>query len=739
MATATLNPVADSCVWHDAENSSLSTLIAAAGNNIQTTYYSTFACGLETSPSTTNGLFRYLRRALYTFDTSSIPDGATITSATLTLRRSGGNNLLGNFDVCLVGATPASATAHVAADYATVGDTEFASRVTYNDWAYNTDHTFTLNSSGIAHINKTGYTTFALRTGWDVDGTFTGTWAADKWSEVHTYYSENGDYQPELYIEYATTNYVEIAGSIPATSSFTASTLQFIKAYASIQRKVGSGSGAFAVIATVDWEAGQFVDPDLLEVGTIYTYRVRKIQQFGIPGQYSDEKSLQFDDMGIRLLAGEVAATPTVVGVLATTSTSELVRIERKTGDGEFIYYDLVDWADTTYTDPGPFEHLQTYTYRIKKIVAGYTGNPSNEVTITYNQPSIVDLSAHISAESQTACQLTVPPIAIIERKVGSGSFSVLTYVPYEPALYTDPGPFEHNETYSYRILKRVAGSEGGYSNTVAITWLMPNYVEIDGEISFTTSLVATPTTYQIQSSAITATATLDALLSVTTPTNAAVVATSSLSAALSYILFIHTEFAAACSSEGLLTRYVSIIGTIRAKADVAAVPTNIIYLTEEIQAISTTQAALSKITPVFATLPISCIVPDALLRKTFGVECEIAATSAVPPARIGYSANRIVVTHISACDGASAEFYLHLQEVLSFIDTVEGGVAQTHLARIDTVAEVFSITSSVEGYIFSKHALELMIGEGAYFIQVTELPFEIEYSESDTEEETPI
>lgn len=104
-----------------------------------------------------------LSRAFLFFDTSFIGAGGEVTSATLRINVSG---LVSGIDLGLVEATPAGETEVVSGDFDQVGSTEFAARVSA---ASTGQKTFTLNSSGLAAINLTGNTTFAIRQERDLD------------------------------------------------------------------------------------------------------------------------------------------------------------------------------------------------------------------------------------------------------------------------------------------------------------------------------------------------------------------------------------------------------------------------------------------------------------------------------------------------------------------------------------------------------------------------------------------
>lgn len=131
--------------------------------------------------STTDTFFA-MRRIGLGFDTSPIGTD-TISSASLELTSDGKATGLGETALCLVSFSPSDPGNFPISDYSVDrwGSTDLASRVSSASWpAGGSKHTFALNSAGISHINKTGYTFFGLRTAWDVDGTFGGSWVANE-------------------------------------------------------------------------------------------------------------------------------------------------------------------------------------------------------------------------------------------------------------------------------------------------------------------------------------------------------------------------------------------------------------------------------------------------------------------------------------------------------------------------------------------------------------------------------
>ena len=116
----------------------------------------------------------YISRVSLPFDTSSIPDRATITSATVRLYatsiRNEDND--GNDWINVVGTTVASETTLSAPDYSKIGSsinnpTELATRIDISTMSSGNYYTWTLNTNGLAAINKSGITKLGLRDGHD--------------------------------------------------------------------------------------------------------------------------------------------------------------------------------------------------------------------------------------------------------------------------------------------------------------------------------------------------------------------------------------------------------------------------------------------------------------------------------------------------------------------------------------------------------------------------------------------
>lgn len=135
------------------------------------------------SCSATTSQYQILQRLFFLFDTSAIGSGNTVTAATLSLyalTKSSGNGVI---EAAIVSSLPASNTAIVAADYSTLGTTDFAPRLTSTAATTSAYNDFVLNSSGLAAISTTSITKLGCRPGVDVDAG-TPPWTSNAFSRI---------------------------------------------------------------------------------------------------------------------------------------------------------------------------------------------------------------------------------------------------------------------------------------------------------------------------------------------------------------------------------------------------------------------------------------------------------------------------------------------------------------------------------------------------------------------------
>ena len=135
---------------------------------------------LQINGSATVNQFSEIDRGIVLFNTSSLPDDATIDSTILSVVGTAKFNYIGAADFHICSSTPASNTSLANGDYSNLGTTSFGS-IAYADFVANssTYNDITLNASGLSAISKTGISKFGIRNSWDITGTFGGTWAND--------------------------------------------------------------------------------------------------------------------------------------------------------------------------------------------------------------------------------------------------------------------------------------------------------------------------------------------------------------------------------------------------------------------------------------------------------------------------------------------------------------------------------------------------------------------------------
>ena len=155
----------DGSVEHDDLSASLSwhQIVTAAGSDHDDDSTSMSCVMLWASAGVANK-WRRCSRVIMLFDTSSIPDDATVSSATLQVYgRSKFDGLPCTPDVCVYASNPTSDDDLINTDYATLGTTELSNVITYGAFDAAGWNTFTINGAGLALINKTGITKFGLR------------------------------------------------------------------------------------------------------------------------------------------------------------------------------------------------------------------------------------------------------------------------------------------------------------------------------------------------------------------------------------------------------------------------------------------------------------------------------------------------------------------------------------------------------------------------------------------------
>jgi len=167
--------------------------------------------GVIIRTESTNTKWRHFSRAVLSFDTSSITANGVISAATLAVT-AGVYAKIDDFtdSISLVGATPGDAGELVAGDFAQLQTTKFSTDITVANMGTDgtTPNTYTLNDDGEAAINKTGVTSFGLRSTADNDNNEPSHPSAIKNTTVWFHSAEEaaaGDERPVLTVTYTIT------------------------------------------------------------------------------------------------------------------------------------------------------------------------------------------------------------------------------------------------------------------------------------------------------------------------------------------------------------------------------------------------------------------------------------------------------------------------------------------------------------------------------------------------------
>lgn len=209
MATYTGNPAAgannpcDGWVGYSGPSQTFSSIRGQA-NGTDPNVINTSGTPCYISASSTTNQFSNLYRGFFLFDTSSIPANATIISATLSLYGTGKTNGLGSPDIHIASASPASDSTLTNGDFDNIGTTSFGS-VSYAGWSTSGYNDFVLNASGLANISKGSgaRSRFSAQFSWDINNSFTGTWANGAASSFSCNMADNGTNKPTLFVTYS--------------------------------------------------------------------------------------------------------------------------------------------------------------------------------------------------------------------------------------------------------------------------------------------------------------------------------------------------------------------------------------------------------------------------------------------------------------------------------------------------------------------------------------------------------
>jgi PKD repeat protein len=190
----------DSGLRRTAVDEDWSTIISGDGNDVYLTNTTHTFIGM--AGSTTNNQYAANVRNGYCFNTSEIPDNATVTSSYVSIYGStGGQTALGSLTATITGFHPDDPQSLTAADYNKTDQNIYTTNISYSTWSTVGYNNFVFEN--LTAINSTGYTCFVVRSTKDVDGV-APTWSSGAVSVFRvTDYSDNNEgTQPKLNVFY---------------------------------------------------------------------------------------------------------------------------------------------------------------------------------------------------------------------------------------------------------------------------------------------------------------------------------------------------------------------------------------------------------------------------------------------------------------------------------------------------------------------------------------------------------
>jgi hypothetical protein len=183
--------------WPAMRNGVGTTMVALQNN--------TFSGQTDSGPLNISGTYNEHWRGLITWDTSAIPDNATLTSAIVSVSGNANLNQLGPVNFAIIDANPSNRSAYVMGDYNRTNFTRMAPDLAFASFTNGpgTWNNLTLNPLGLTNISKTGLTTFMFTHSVDVDnGTFTWVNSSMSAFEIKGLVADNGTRTPFITINY---------------------------------------------------------------------------------------------------------------------------------------------------------------------------------------------------------------------------------------------------------------------------------------------------------------------------------------------------------------------------------------------------------------------------------------------------------------------------------------------------------------------------------------------------------
>ena len=200
-----------------------------------------YASGVSIGCTAENSTNITLRRGIFNYDGSNMPDNATISNVIHKVYVTGkaDNDNDGEDYMATIVATPASPTTLALVDFDQFGTTEFSGQKDISAISLNAYLEMTFNATGKAAVSKTGYTNLGIREGHDILN-HAASLANYQSNSISCNMADAGSNKPVLSVDY----FVETYTLAVSAGSFS---LTGISAIFRITRKISAVVGSFSL------------------------------------------------------------------------------------------------------------------------------------------------------------------------------------------------------------------------------------------------------------------------------------------------------------------------------------------------------------------------------------------------------------------------------------------------------------------------------------------------------------
>jgi len=361
-------------------------------------------------------------RAQFSFDTSAIPDGSTVTAATLDLYGGTKPGSFSDFDITAVDGTGVSSPA-VAADYYTLlGMTTSWGALTTTAFSTSGYNTITLNAVGLAGVDVTGTTEIGIRSSADIASTYSAGY--NQYVSVKTSVAGTS-YRPKLTVTYVSgdpTVTTSAATSVASSSAIFNGNLTGLglssTVYVGFEYGLTTGYGT-STAEQVRTTIGTFNQPRTgLTSGVTYHYKAFARPSGGTTKYYGSDQYFT-----TTTVASPTVTTSTAIDI--ATSSATLQGIVTSLGGYSTVYASFDYGPDTSY-GYSTVQQTKTNSSSYSSPISGLTPGQ----TYHFRAKVQYDTSSYIYGEDLAFLTSTVMPgVPTSFTAKGTGTSIVLNWV----------------------------------------------------------------------------------------------------------------------------------------------------------------------------------------------------------------------------------------------------------------------------------------------------------------------